>query len=130
MCAEQPFQNALMVALSRTGRVHIQRQPAGTIPVKRGGMVRAAPEGAADLTGGVTEKGPCFGVRLEIECKGPRTRQTAQQWHWGEFCRESGFIYLLVRSRASETAEQAAERACAEVMAAIDAAIARRRASA
>lgn len=130
MAAEQPFQNALMVALSRTGRVHIQRQPAGTIPVLRGGMVKAAPEGAADLTGGVVEEGPCFGVRLEIECKGPRTAQTAKQKHWGAFCIKSGFVYLLVRARASETPEQAAERACAEVMAAVDAAIAQRRARA
>lgn len=127
MAAEQPFQNALMVALSRTKRVHVQRQPAGTIPVKNGNMVKAAPEGAADLTGGVLEEGPCWGVRIEIECKGPRTLQTAKQKHWGAFCIASGFIYLLVRARASETAEQAAERACAEVMAAIDAAIAQRR---
>ena len=118
---EQDYMHALMVALSATRRVHVQRQPAGDIPAARGGVVKCGPVGCADITGGVIEAGPCWGVRLEVEVKGARTQQTAQQKRWAAMCGTWGFIYVLARAKRDETLEAFAARATAEVLAAIDA---------
>ena len=118
---EQDYQNAFMIALSATGRVHVHRQPAGAIPAARGGVVKCAPVGSADVTGGVTEPGPCWGVRLELEVKGPLTPHTDEQKQWAAKCAEWGFIHLLLRARRGEALDAFAARATAEVLAAIDA---------
>lgn len=115
--SEQEFQNELMLALSRSGRVRVWRQPAGTIPAARGGMVKAAPMGAADLCG--LELGT--GRLVQIECKGLRTPVSEQQLQWLAKVRQWGGVAVLVRLARGETAETAAARACAEVLAAIDA---------
>jgi hypothetical protein len=113
---EAEFQNLLMVALSRAG-LRVWRQPSGQILTNKGTAVKAAPVGAADITGVV----PGLGVRLEIECKGPKTRVTAEQEAWLTAARGWGCVALLVRARADETAHEAAERCCAEVLAAVEA---------
>lgn len=113
---EQAFQNELMLALSRTGRVRVWRQPAGNIPAKRGGMVKAAPEGASDIAGLVIGTGRL----LQIECKGVRTEVSEQQIAWLTKVRAWGGVGLLVRLERGESAEQGAQRACAEVISAIN----------
>lgn len=124
MPREQDYQNVLMVALSATKRVQIQRQPAGSVPAARGGVVKCGPIGCADVTGGIIERGPCWGVRVEVEVKGPTTPQTEQQKHWAVMCGEWGYVYVLARAKRGESLEAFAARACALVLAAIDARLA------
>lgn len=89
---EQTFQNELMMYLSRDfASIRFWRQPAGVIPAKRGGAVKAAPNGAADITGIVRPEG----WRVEIECKADGGRQSAAQRNWEQFIRASGGIYVL-----------------------------------
>lgn len=120
MPCEQDYQNELMVALSATTLVRVWRQPAGSVPASRGGVVKCAPVGAADLTGLVIE-GLSRGTRVEIECKGPRAPHTDEQKHWAAKMVEWGAVYVLARAKRDETLEAFAARATAEVLAAIDA---------
>ena len=117
MPREQDYQNALMVALSATGRVRVWRQPAGSIPAARGGMVKAAPVGAADLAGIVI--GP--GTMVQIECKGARTPHTEEQKHWAASMCGWGAVYVLARAKRDESLDAFAARATADVLAAIEA---------
>jgi hypothetical protein len=117
MPREQDYQNALMVALSGSGRVVVWRQPAGMLPAARGGVVKAAPVGAADLCGVVMGEGRL----LQVECKGPSTRETPEQTRWAEHVRAWGGVHALVRAKRGETLEAFAKRATHEVLAAIDA---------
>lgn len=120
MPREQDYQNELMVALSTTNLVRVWRQPAGSVPAARGGVVKCAPVGAADITGIVIE-GALQGTRIEIECKGPRTPHTDEQKHWAAKMVEWGAVYVLARAQRDETLEHFAARASADVLAAIEA---------
>lgn len=114
---EQDYQNTLMVALCATGRMRVWRQPAGKIPARRGGMVKAAPLGAADLCG--VEFGT--GRLLQIECKGPRTPYPDEQKRWGAAVLGWGAVYVLARARRGETLDAFSTRATASVLEALDA---------
>lgn len=112
---ESDFQNALMVELCKLPNVRVWRQPAGRVPAARGGLVKCAPTGAADITGIV---GP-GGRRIEIECKGPETRVTEQQRKWRDLMCSMGAVALLLRADGSLSLEENVARAVAAVREAI-----------
>jgi hypothetical protein len=97
MAREQVFQNKLLVALSKVEGVRVWRQNSGTVVAARGGAVKGAPVGAADITGIV---GP-EGWRLEIECKGAATSITKSQTRWIDTMRDLGAIACVVRESDS-----------------------------
>jgi hypothetical protein len=97
MAREQVFQNKLLVALSRVEGVRVWRQNSGKVVAARGGAVKGAPVGAADVTGIV---GP-EGWRLEIECKGLTTQVTKSQTRWIDTMRALGAIACVVRESDS-----------------------------
>lgn len=117
MSREQDYQNALMVALSQSGRVRVWRQNAGQVRALAGGVVKGAPVGAADLCGVVLGAG----TLLQVEVKGAATPTTLEQEKWAEAVRGWGGVYALVRARRGEALEVFAARGCAEVLAAVDA---------
>lgn len=102
--SEQIFQNELMQRLSLIPGVRVWRQPAGEVPAQRGGVVKCAPVGAADLSGIVAPEG----WRLEIECKGEKTytapERRKKQAAWRAFILESGGIHLQLRGPSVEAA--------------------------
>lgn len=77
MAREQVFQNLLLVELSKIAGVRVWRQNSGKTIARRGGAVKGAPTGAADITGIV---GP-EGWRIEIECK-TGSKLSEKQRHW------------------------------------------------
>jgi hypothetical protein len=63
--------------------------------------VRFGMKGQADCTGVLilcTEMGNNIGVRLEVETKSEKGRQTTQQKDFAHMMKSAGVIYLLVRS--------------------------------
>lgn len=114
MSSEQFFQSALQIALSNHACVRVWRQPAGKIVSARGGAVKCAPVGAADLTGIVAPEG----WRLEIEVKGARTRIRSEQRAWLARLRELGAVALLIRQQPGDVAA-AVDVAVTEVLSAI-----------
>lgn len=117
MILEQDFQNALMVALSRTGLVRVWRQPAGKILTKNNTAVQAAPVGAADITGVVIGSGRM----LQIECKGAATSTTNEQKIWADNVTKWGAVYLCCRIREGELLIPAVDRCVQDVLTAIGA---------
>jgi hypothetical protein len=80
--------------------------------IGRGGalrMVSAGVDGQADLSGiaHVRYSGlkKIAGVRVEIEVKGPRDRQSPQQRNFQQMIESHGGIYLLARDAESALAE-------------------------
>lgn len=106
--SEQTFMQGLRLALTQAlPEVRVWRQPAGSIPAVRGGYVDAAPVGAADLSGIVRPEG----WRIEVEVKGRRTPETAEQQRWRAFILEAGGVALLVRDDGTPDAVQRAVEA-------------------
>lgn len=112
---EQVFQNLLLVELSKIEGVRVWRQNSGRVVARRGGAVKGAPVGAADITGIV---GP-EGWRLELECKGAETRITARQLHWLDAMQTLGAIALSLRVRRDVDVADNVASAVAIVRAAI-----------
>ena len=98
---EQPFQNALMVALSKLDGVRVWRQPAGKILTNHKTAVQCAPVGACDITGIATP-----GIRLEVEVKGEDTPDTKQQQRWRKVMARMGAVVFLARYDSTQTMEQ------------------------
>lgn len=95
---EATFQDALLQALNAPGRAtRVWRQNVGTVVRrddrgrKQGVFHAGPPKGAADLSG------IAHGLRLEIECKSARAGWTVEQQRWGDFIRNRGGVYVLVR---------------------------------
>lgn len=112
---EQAFQNRLLVELSRLPGVRVWRQNSGKVVARRGGAVKGAPVGAADITGIVAPEG----WRLEIECKGEDTRVTAAQKRWLKMVAERGGIAVLVRADEGLGCHNSINNAVEDVRAAI-----------
>lgn len=114
---EGEFQRALEIALNAPGRdTVVWRQQAGKVKLAARrdraagfGMARdepkpdrwmqLAPKGASDLTGIVEPDG----WRLEVECKGLRTRITPEQTRWAELIRRMGGIAVTVHVLQGKT---------------------------
>lgn len=91
MAREQVFQNRLLVELSKLPGVRVWRQNSGKTIARRGGAVKGAPVGAADITGIV---GP-EGWRIEIECKAG-AKLTEKQRHWIATMLDYGALAVVV----------------------------------
>ncbi len=115
MSEEQPFKQALRKRLFAQLGLTLWPQPPGKLPLRSGGWVEAAPVGAADLTGIVNPEG----WRIELECKGLRTVETAEQRRWREWILAQGGIALRARWNVDETFAHALSRCVTEVEIAI-----------
>lgn len=90
--SEATYMNELMLAMSRRLPVRCWRQNAGEFRLASGHFAKAAPKGAADITGVVRPEG----WRLEVEVKGAGGRLREGQDAWAERCAEWGCVYALV----------------------------------
>jgi hypothetical protein len=89
---EQEFQGAYWVAIPRVLPVLFHRQITGRHRQARGGWMRGAPRGAADLSGWARG-----GLRIELEFKyadGPLTRE---QERWRSVCLGWGVVHRVPR---------------------------------
>lgn len=94
---EQEIMNQIMLEVGRRPDVRLWRQNSG---VARGlqsdTVIRMGVPGCGDLTGIVTVSG--IGIRLEIEVKTQKGRQSEQQIKFGKMVADRGGIYILARS--------------------------------
>lgn len=94
---EQEIMNRIMLEVGRRNDVRLWRQNSG---VARGlqsdTVIRMGVPGCGDLTGIVTVSG--IGIRLEIEVKTEKGRQSEQQIKFGKMVADRGGIYILARS--------------------------------
>lgn len=74
--------------------MRIWRQNTGAAVDKRGALVRFGVPGQADISGIMLPSGR----RIEIEVKGPRGVQSADQRNWQAMIERFGGIYILARS--------------------------------
>jgi len=75
---EQPWQQVLWLALPRLFPMRLWRQVPGKHKVERGGVMRGAPPGAADLTGDVIGTGRR--IELEVKFAGAPLRPAQRRW--------------------------------------------------
>lgn len=103
---EKPIQNAILRAFATQSGLRLWRANVG---VARYGKrtVRFGVPGQADLTGILPVTLACpacrtvagkAGVRLEIECKTPGSKQTTEQRQYEQIIRRFGGIYVLAYS--------------------------------
>ncbi len=104
---EAVIQQRVLIALGARTDCRVWRQNAGTFSSLDGGrIVKAAPKGAADLTGLVLP----LCRRLELEVKTKRGRESKAQKNWQALIERMGGYYAVVRSadEAIRTVEAAA----------------------
>jgi hypothetical protein len=101
---EQEIMNQIMLEVGRRPDVRLWRQNSG---VARGlqsdTVIRMGVPGCGDLTGIVTISG--IGIRLEIEVKTEKGRQSEQQIKFGKMVADRGGIYILARSVADAVSQ-------------------------
>lgn len=90
--SEQPWMQALRLALPRLLPVKLFRQVPGRHKVERGGVMHGAPVGAADLTGYVVGSGR----RIELEVKHSAGKLRPEQRRWLDACAADGVIVVVV----------------------------------
>jgi len=94
---EKRIQNAILREFGTRPDMRIWRQNTGVAkyPDKNGRKRRVSfgVPGQADLSGILPD-----GVRLEIEVKSPRGRQTKDQRAWQQMIERFGGVYVLARS--------------------------------
>jgi hypothetical protein len=95
--AERDIQNEILIAVGSRKDVRLWRQNAGMArSLETDNVIRMGVAGCADLTGIVTISG--LGVRLEIEVKTQKGRQSDQQIRFEKMVKDRGGIYILARS--------------------------------
>lgn len=97
--SEQEWMSALLLVVPRVLRVRLFRQVPGGHRVQRGGFMRGAPVGAADLTGWCRGTGR----RIELEAKYGAGRTTPDQERWLATASDEGVVALLARYEPAET---------------------------
>lgn len=97
--SEQEWMSAILLVVPRVMRVRLFRQVPGGHRVQRGGFMRGAPVGAADLTGWCRGSGR----RIEMECKYGAGKATADQERWLATASDEGVVALLARYEPGET---------------------------
>lgn len=97
--SEQEWMSAILLVVPRVMRVRLFRQVPGGHRVQRGGFMRGAPVGAADLTGWCRGTGR----RIEMECKYGAAKATADQERWLATASDEGVVALLARYEPAET---------------------------
>ena len=97
--SEQEWMSAILLVVPRILRVRLFRQVPGGHRVQRGGFMRGAPVGAADLTGWCRGSGR----RIEMECKYGAGRTTADQERWLATASDEGVVALLARYEPGES---------------------------
>lgn len=114
--SEASIQGRIHYAVGRLPEVRLWRQNAGILRVTSQSecrfckapiqtrVVRGVPDGAADLSGIVSD-----GRRLEIEVKSATGKQRDNQKRWEIMIRERGGIYFVARS-PEEALDQLAKR--------------------
>jgi hypothetical protein len=95
--AERDIQNEILISLGSRKDVRLWRQNAGVArSMESNNVIRMGVAGCADLTGIVTISG--IGIRLEVEVKTQKGRQSDQQIRFEKMVRDRGGIYILARS--------------------------------
>lgn len=95
--AERDIQNEILMHVGSRKDVRLWRQNAGVArSMESNNVIRMGVAGCADLTGIVTISG--IGVRLEIEVKTQKGRQSDQQVRFEKMVQDRGGIYILARS--------------------------------
>lgn len=95
--AERDIQNQILLAVGSRKDVRLWRQNAGMArSMESDNVIRMGVAGCADLTGIVTISG--LGIRLEIEVKTAKGRQSDQQIRFEKMVNDRGGIYILARS--------------------------------
>ena len=89
---EKQVQHAILRAFGTDARMRIWRANSGVARYGKRTVAFGLP-GQADLTGILPG-----GIRLEIEVKGPRGRQSANQRYYQEMIEGFGGVYVLARS--------------------------------
>lgn len=108
---ESDIQALVMVALSQEFGAIVTHVQAGEWELKKGGYIKGAASGTADLLAGVPHRGSLMYVAIEV--KTPDGRQSPAQKKFQAAVTKRGGVYLLVRSP---------QDAVAQVRAALDAA--------
>jgi hypothetical protein len=94
---EQEIMNQIMLEVGRRPDVRLWRQNSGMAKgLNNDTVIRMGVPGCGDLTGVVTVSG--LGIRLEIEVKTAKGRQSEQQIKFGKMVADRGGIYILARS--------------------------------
>lgn len=93
MTPESKVVHAILKSWGAHPRLRIWRVNTGMAQLK-GQWVRFGVPGQADISGVV---GPT-GIRLEIECKAPKGRQSDEQKAWQAMIEKFGGLYVLARS--------------------------------
>lgn len=95
--AERDIQNDILMVVGSRKDVRLWRQNAGMArSMESNNVIRMGVAGCADLTGIVTISG--IGIRLEIEVKTQKGRQSDQQIRFEKMVQDRGGIYILARS--------------------------------
>lgn len=89
---EQPWMNALRLVLPRALPLKLHRQVPGQHTMKRGGAMRGAPVGAADLCGWVIGRG----LHVELEAKYGDGKLKPAQRRWLEVAAAEGCVALVL----------------------------------
>lgn len=89
---ETAWLNALWLVLPRVLPLRLHRQSTGTHVMKRGGALRGAPPGAADLCGWVVGRG----LHVELEAKYDGGKLRPQQRRWLEAAQADGCVALVL----------------------------------
>lgn len=89
---EALWMNALWLVLPRALPIRLHRQAPGKHVMKRGGALRGAPVGAADLCGWAVGRG----LHLEIEAKFGTGKLRPQQRRWLEAASADGCVALVL----------------------------------
>ena len=97
--SEQEWMSAILLVVPRVMRVRLFRQVPGGHTMRRGGFMRGAPVGAADLTGWCRGSGR----RIELEAKYGNGRTTPDQLRWIETASAEGVVALVARYEPAET---------------------------
>jgi hypothetical protein len=110
----------LLVELGKIPGTRAWRQNAGVAVLESDTgerrALRAAPKGAADLSGLFGPRG----TRLEVETKSPGEEPTEEQVKWRAMIERHGGLYVVCRYDASMTMDQNVAAATASVRAAIE----------
>ncbi|MFP4145893.1 MAG: VRR-NUC domain-containing protein [Phycisphaeraceae bacterium] len=97
MATERQIQNAILRTFATRRDVRLWRQNTGAAPYRdakgQKRLVRFGVPGQADLSGILPG-----GVRLEIEVKGPKGRQSHEQQAFQRMIERFGGVYVLARS--------------------------------
>lgn len=90
---EAAIQQAILAEFGARSDLRLWRQNTGAAVTKQGSLVRFGIPGQADISGIRSD-----GVRIEIEVKTARGRQSQAQRRWQAMIEKHNGIYILARS--------------------------------